>query len=562
MKTHNDPIRLSYGPPVYGTAGDDLMIGTSGSDNLIGLGGSDELRGGAGDDLLEGYSGNDYLFGHDGNDELYGDDGNDQLYGNAGNDIVVGGAGQDFLSGGDGNDILDGGSGDDEMQGGFGDDTYYVDSPEDVVIDMANGGHDTLVVDMGFTVTVTMGDPNIEDVVLIGDGSIIGNDNDNYLEVTGNATTIDGGAGNDVLITGSAADMIGGTGNDTYHVFNAGADVIEYGGGGDDIVYTRVNFDMNGSSIERATIVSAAGVAPITVIGNAGHNVITGSAFNDIIDGRAGIDTMNGGAGNDVYYVDTTSDVIVEVAGGGTDKVFSSVSYNLSGTFLENAELTGTADLGLTGSDADNVLTGNSGANIINGGLGADTMAGGLGDDVYYVDNTGDVVVEASGLNTGVDHVYTTATYTLGANVENATVTGSNSRNLIGNGIDNILVGSSGNNVLVGGGGVDRLTGGAGADRFDFNAVSESTFSAYDRIMDLENQDYIDLSTIDANTGVAGDQAFSLVSAFTGTAGQITLTYNAASAFTILAADVNGDAVADMRVILYGDHSGYTNFIL
>ena len=42
----------------------------------------------------------------------------------------------------------------------------------------------------------------------------------------------------------------------------------------------------------------------------------------------------------------------------------------------------------------------------------------------------------------------------------------------------------------------------------------------------------------------------------------MTLTYNAGSDYTLLAADVNGDGVADMRIVLYGDHTAYANFVL
>jgi hypothetical protein len=73
--------------------------------------------------------------------------------------------------------------------------------------------------------------------------------------------------------------------------------------------------------------------------------------------------------------------------------------------------------------------------------------------------------------------------------------------------------------TLVGGLGEDYLTGGAGADMFDFDSVSESPavpddclpdWAAYDTISDFNplQGDMIDLSSIDANTFVFGDQAF------------------------------------------------------
>jgi Ca2+-binding RTX toxin-like protein len=73
--------------------------------------------------------------------------------------------------------------------------------------------------------------------------------------------------------------------------------------------------------------------------------------------------------------------------------------------------------------------------------------------------------------------------------------------------------------VLVGGAGADVLIGGLGADRFDFDAVSESTATVRDAIRTgggasafegagVSGGDVIDLSGIDANTSVAGNQAF------------------------------------------------------
>ncbi|HCT98576.1 MAG TPA: hypothetical protein DF614_00400, partial [Methylococcaceae bacterium] len=78
------------------------------------------------------------------------------------------------------------------------------------------------------------------------------------------------------------------------------------------------------------------------------------------------------------------------------------------------------------------------------------------------------------------------------------------------------LSGGLGNDTLIGGLGKDVLTGGAGADTFKFNAINDSAALAKnaDTIADFNatQKDKIDLSVIDANNALAGDQAFTLTS--------------------------------------------------
>ena len=125
----------------------------------------------------------------------------------------------------------------------------------------------------------------------------------------------------------------------------------------------------------------------------------------------------------------------------------------------------------LIGGVLNETLNGYSGNDTLNGGLGADTMIGGLGDDVYYVDNVGDVVVEAAGQ--GTDDVYASVSYALSANVEHLTLTGSASINGTGNVLDNIITGNSGSNILDGGTGADTMIGGAGDDTYIVDNVGD-----------------------------------------------------------------------------------------
>jgi len=194
--------------------------------------------------------------------------------------------------------------------------------------------------------------------------------------------------------------------------------------------------------------------------GGDGTDTLNGAGNDDILDGGAGADTMRGGQGNDLFKVDNVDDMVIEFLDDGIDQVEASLSYTLT-VNVENLTLTGAGNVNATGNALNNVLIGNSGANILNGLAGADTMAGGLGDDTYIVDNAGDVVTELSGQ--GSDTVESSIDYTLGANVENLTLTGAAVFGY-GNGLANVLIGNAGNNTLNGFAGADTMTGKGGDD--------------------------------------------------------------------------------------------------
>jgi Ca2+-binding RTX toxin-like protein len=78
------------------------------------------------------------------------------------------------------------------------------------------------------------------------------------------------------------------------------------------------------------------------------------------------------------------------------------------------------------------------------------------------VDNTGDSVIESAG--EGTDLVQSRVTYTLAAEVENLTLTGTSAINATGNALNNFVTGNSANNTLTGNAGDDWLDGGSGSD--------------------------------------------------------------------------------------------------
>ena len=119
----------------------------------------------------------------------------------------------------------------------------------------------------------------------------------------------------------------------------------------------------------------------------------------------------------------------------------------------------------LAGSSSSDWLMGMAGNDTLNGGAGNDTMEGGTGNDVYYVQQTGDRVVEA--LSGGTDTVYSyLSSHTLAANVEYGVVRSTGTASLTGNALANRLTGAAGANTLDGGAGVDTMAGGDGSDLY------------------------------------------------------------------------------------------------
>jgi Ca2+-binding RTX toxin-like protein len=100
--------------------------------------------------------------------------------------------------------------------------------------------------------------------------------------------------------------------------------------------------------------------------------------------------------------VDSTTDIILEGAGAGTDTVQSSVTFSLQ-VFpnIENLTLTGSTAINGTGNSANNTITGNTASNIINGGNGNDILTGAGGKDTL----TGGAGIDRFGYKTLADSV-------------------------------------------------------------------------------------------------------------------------------------------------------------
>ena len=484
----------SYGAfnMVYGTDASNALVGTGGDDHILGLGSNDTLTGLGGNDRLDGGTGNDTMIGGLG-DDTYVVDASDVVIettgqgtdtvettrssytlGNnvenltfigSGNRSGTGNSLNNTLTGGSGNDTLNGSTGADRMIGGLGNDIYYVDNAGDVVIEAAGAGTDAVSAAISWTLAA-----NVDNLTLSGSGATSGTGNGDANVMTGNsgANVLTGHGGNDTLNGGAGADtMIGGQGNDSYLVDNAGDVVSELAGEGTDLVTATLTHAL-ATNLENLTLsgtsaINGTGNEDANVItGNSRNNVLTGLGGNDTLNGGGGADTMAGGLGDDIYVVDHFSDVVTEVAGEGSDTVRTALSSYTLAANVEALVFTNNATHSGTGNGLDNRLTGNSGNDTLNGGAGADTMIGGLGNDSYFVDNTGDVVIELAAQ--GTDLVTSSISWTLASNLENLTLSGTAAINGTGNGDANTLTGNSGNNTLTGLGGNDTLNGGAGVD--------------------------------------------------------------------------------------------------
>ncbi|MBK8117269.1 MAG: hypothetical protein IPK44_23555 [Candidatus Accumulibacter sp.] len=401
---------------------------------------------------------------------------------------LFGSAYADRLTGNTGANSLDGGTGSDTLAGGDGSDGYFVRDGGDVVSEtnavLASGGTDTVYSYLSaYTLTA-----NVENGRILATlaANLTGNTLNNVLYAGAGNNVLNGGTGSDSV---SYAYGLAGTTGVTVSLAVSTAQATS--GSGSDTL----------TSIEN--LFGSAYADKLT--GNSGANSLGGGAGNDTLDGGAGSDTLAGGDGSDGYFVRDAGDVVSEtnavLATGGTDTVYSTLAaYTLTAN-VENGRILATVAANLTGNTLNNVLYAGAGNNVLDGGTGTDTVSYAYG----LAGTTGVTVSLAVGTATGGSGSDTLT------NIENLIGSGLND-NLTGNAGNNTLDGAAGNDLLTGGVGRDVLTGGAGSDTFDFNVLSEMglTSTTWDVINDfVHSLDKIDVSTLDANAALAGNQAFS-----------------------------------------------------
>lgn len=280
-----------------------------------------------------------------------------------------------------------------------------------------------------------------------------GSDGDDFLDGGDGNDRIHDGGGENVVRAGAGDDEVAAGYNeytapdDPSDPYDRGAVSYEVDlGSGDDDFYMKFFFARDaltlegGTGVDHATLNFAQGVGrdfgngvtfrlvPIATVTAPGMNVtvtgieritLVGTGFDDTLAGGALADNIDGRWGND------------RLAGGG-------------------------------GNDT---LRGDFGDDVLDGGKGADLMIGNAGDDTFIVNSRDDRVVEKT--LAGIDHVLSSTTYALTANVENLTLTGTQDLSGTGNSLANAITGNAGDNRLEGLRGNDVLIGGAGGDRLD-----------------------------------------------------------------------------------------------
>jgi Ca2+-binding RTX toxin-like protein len=270
------------------------------------------------------------------------------------------------------------------LVGGDGSDYFIVDNLADVIVESTGvtSGTDSVL----SNVISHYLSRNVE-ILILGTNAVsgIGNSLSNTLLGNSKSNSLDGADGNDFLIGNGGNDilngglgndtMIGGTGDD-YFVVDSVGDSFSGGGGNDGIItlidgYTlSSNFDI---------LVLSGSVA--TAYGNLNNNTITGNTLSNTLYGNGGEDSLAGRTGHDFYFVDSSGDIVSELASEGTDTVqVSSISNYTLGNNIERL-LLGTGALNGIGNSLGNMIIGNSDSNSLSAAAGNDSISGGDGDD-------------------------------------------------------------------------------------------------------------------------------------------------------------------------------------
>jgi Ca2+-binding RTX toxin-like protein len=377
------------------------------------------------------------------------------------------------------------------------------------------------------------------------DDEIYGYGSDDGLRGFGGNDRLYGGDGNDLLTGDAGSNLLdGGAGFDRarYHTAPTGVTVsLLLQGQAQNTgisMDTLIGIEHVSGSIFDDILIGDDGANWLW--GNAGNDNLTGNGGDDLLQAGDGDHVVNGGGGSDTFALGQSASAGVSISLASQGSAQNTGIGSVTLTSIEN----------LSGGFFNDVLTGGSGANTLAGDEGDDTLSGGSGNDLLLGDGFIAPDTGAVGLSGPI-----ATFYSLGELDGNDTLDGgSGNDSLYGAGGDDTLYGGSGNDVLHGGGGRDVMNGGSGSDRFLFEELGDSAPGAADLITGFDRKsDRIDLSAIDANENVAGDQAFTIVKhGFTGAAGQAFIEWDKDEGVSHIFLDVNGDMVADMTIDVSG----------
>ncbi|ETX28578.1 M10 family metallopeptidase C-terminal domain-containing protein [Roseivivax isoporae] len=409
----------------------------------------------------------------------------------------IGSAHDDVLIGNDGDNVLDGRGGADSMAGNGGDDTYFVDSADDVVRELEDGGNDTVIV---LADDLDLGEiANVETILYAGasDTGPDAPDDDDPTDTVpgGSGPLLVGDTGNDTLTGGAGGNTLLGLDGDDLLI-----------GGRDSLASRDINNTIDVEDLEDQTESDDGddalygGRGNDTLVGGAGDDLLDGGAGNDVMRGQDGIDVFRGGAGVDTvdYSQESPFQLLVNletnVASGGTAS---------GDTFYGIENLIGSDDRidRFIGTDADNHFWGQGGGDFFNGGAGNDTLDGGRDGDILYGEDGDDLLIGGAGQDyldggAGTDTVdYAGSSDGVTIDLANGTAIGGDGdgpvqivgrgtlirndiivdvENAVGSFHDDHLIGTGDVNELSGGWGDDTLTGGAGADILNGGAGSDT----------------------------------------------------------------------------------------
>jgi serralysin len=385
---------------------------------------------------------------------------------------------------------------------------------------------------------------------------------------------VDGGTGNDTFVVDTQASYYwGGEGNDGFYG-TGWSNRFDGGVGWDFVSYEYAESAM---TINLTAGTAARGIRADTIlnveaargtlysdilIGNHLDNTLEGMAGDDQIDGGGGADYLWGGAGADTIWGGFGNDSLYGEAGRDTLRGDAGTDWLYGG--LDNDSLIGgDGDDQLFGEAGNDTLQGDAGRDRLTGGVGNDSLSGGADNDTLHGEAGNDTLQGDAGTDElqgdeGDDVLRGGAGGDLLYGDDGADL-------LFGDADGDLIYGGAGDDRLNGGAGRDVLLGDAGADRFIYLSAADSgrTADSRDIIRDfVRGADKIDLSGIDANSGLGGDQAMRFVTSYTGstasaanhfTGGRGEIVVARSAAETIVMIDLNGDDVADMHIALTGN---------